>query len=129
LIEEITTRCLPELSVSATATATAAKAAAFSAACTAGTTPTTAEVAFIALPTSASATAEASFTASASAGTATPIVTGFCLGLGFIDGKRPSLQFLAVQAADGGLGGFFRGHFNKTETLRPATKFIHDYTD
>lgn len=120
------------LSIPATTPATAAKAAAFSAAGTAGTTgttPTTTEVTFIALPASTSATAEASFAASASAGAASPIVTGFCLGLGLIDGKRPSLQFLAVQAVDGCLAGFFRGHFNKTETFRPATEFIHDYTN
>jgi hypothetical protein len=115
------------LSIPTPTSATAAKASSFAAP---GTTPATAKVAFVALPATTTATAETSFAATTSApGSTSPIITGSCLGLGFIDGNSPALQFLAVQTINGCLPGFFGGHFHKAKSLGFATEFIHDYTD
>jgi hypothetical protein len=118
---------LSGLSVAATtASTTAAETSAFS---TTGAAPATGEVAFVSLTATASSATETSFTAAATAtGSASP-VTGFGLGLGFVDGNCPALQLLAVQAVNGRLSGFLAGHFNKTEAFGSATEFIHDYTD
>jgi len=103
---------LPQLcsiSAAATTAAAAAKTAAFAAAAT-----TTAATAISAATTTAAA--------------ATTTATGAILTrLGFIDGQRPPIMFLAVQSRDRSLGLAIAAHLNEPESFASAGFPVADH--
>jgi len=72
----------------------------------------------------AATTAAAAATVAATAAAAWPLLAG----LGFVDGQRPAVMFLAVQCGNRRLGFLVAGHFDKAEAFAAAGHLVHDHS-
>src|SRR5262249_30884964 len=80
----------------------------------------------VAAPTAAAATAAAATTAVAAPTAAAAATAAVFARLGFVDGQRAAVNFLAVHGLDGCLGLLVGAHLDEAEPLGAAGVAVHD---
>ena len=66
-------------------------------------------------------------TATATTAAAAEVATGTLFtGFGFIDGQRATIEFLAIEIADGLGGLFLRAHLDERKAAGLARELVHD---